>query len=158
MIRPSKFSDIPRIVDLLVEMHGASKYAGKVDVDRRAAHALLQQCVTRNGGLHEGGALVNVVEHKGTVEGFMVGMLDRVYHIGAKLSAKDVYLYVTPAASKLDARRLIKAYVRWAVENPKVFEINLSWTDTMEDAEKIGDLYNALGFRKCGEIFERLAA
>lgn len=155
MIRAAKFSDIPRIVDLLHEMHAASKYAGKVDVSRKAAHALMQQCVTRHGGLHEGGALVMVAEHDGQVEGFIVGMLDRVYHIGDRLASNDVYLYVTEAASKLDVRRLLDAYVEWAAGNPKVFEIRLSWTDTMEGAEKIGDLYKKMGFRRCGAIYER---
>jgi len=155
MIRAAKFSDIPRMVDLLHEMHAASKYAGKVDVSRKAAHALMQQCVTRHGGQHEGGALVMVAEHDGQVEGFIVGMLDRVYHIGDRLASNDVYLYVTDAASKLDVRRLLDAYVEWASGNPKVFEIRLSWTDTMEGAEKIGDLYEKMGFRRCGAIYER---
>lgn len=155
MIRGARFSDVPRIVDLLCEMHLASKYAGKVDVSRKAAHALIQQCVTRHGGLHEGGALVVVAEHDGTVEGFMVGMLDRVYHIGDRLAANDVFLHVTDKASKLDVGRLFKEYMSWAASNPKVHEIRASWTDTMEGASDIGKLYECNGFRQCGAIYEK---
>lgn len=155
MIRPAKFVDIPRLVDLLCEMHGASKYAGTVDVDRKAAHTLMQQCVTRHGGKHEGAALVMVAEHEGQIEGFVVGLLDRVYHIGTKLAANDVYLHVTEKGRPRDVRRLLDAYVAWAAENPKVAEIRLSWTDTMEGAEKIDGLYKRMGFRRCGAIYER---
>jgi RimJ/RimL family protein N-acetyltransferase len=155
MIRPAKFVDIPRLVDLLCEMHAESRYAGKVEISRKAAHTLLQQCVTRHGGQHEGGALVMVAEHEGSVEGFMVGMLDRIYHVGDMLAAIDVYLYATAAAPKMTPRRLLDAYVAWASENPKVFEIRLSWTDTMEGAERIGAVYEKMGFRRCGAIYER---
>lgn len=158
MIRSAKFADIPQLVDLLCEMHLASKYAGKVGVSRKAAQALLQQCITRHGGQHEGGALVTVIEVAGEVQAFIVGMLDRVYHIGDRLAANDVYLYARPVAGVTAARRLLKAYVAWAEANPKVFEIRLSWTDTMEGADRIGDVYEKMGFRRCGAIYERVSA
>lgn len=155
MIRAATFSDIPRVVDLLVEMQAESKYAGRVDVSRKTAHALMQQCVRRHGGQHDGGSLVMVAEHGDQVEGFIVGLLDRVYHIGDRLAANDVFLHVTERAAKTDVRRLLDAYVKWASDNPKVEEIRLSWTDTMAGAEKIGDLYEKMGFRRCGAIYER---
>jgi hypothetical protein len=157
MIRPATFSDIPRLADLLEEMHAASKYAGRVNVDRRAACALLQQCVTRHNGKHEGGAFVMVTETAGQVEGFMVGLLDRVYHIGDKLAANDVFLHASTKASKSAARALFAAYVSWAAENPKVVEIRASWTDALPGAERIAFMYQKVGFRRCGEIFERAA-
>jgi RimJ/RimL family protein N-acetyltransferase len=157
MIRPATFSEIPRLVDLLEEMCAESKYAGRVNVDRRAAGALLQQCVTRHNGKHEGGAWVMVDDRDGIAEGFMVGLLDRVYHIGDKLSAKDIYLHATKRAGQASALRLFRSYVDWAASNPKVIEINGSWTDALPGAERIALVYQKLGFRKCGEIFERAA-
>lgn len=157
MVRAAKFGDIPRLTALVIEMHGASKYAGAVEVDEKHAKAMFMHMIQRHGGQHDGATLVNVVENRdGQVAGFMVGMLDRVYHIGTMLAAKDVFLYVQKGrAGALDAGRLIDAYVEWATGNAKVHEVNLSWTDTMPGAERVGALYEAKGFKRCGAIYER---
>ena len=64
----------------------------------------MQQCVTRHGGQHEGGALVMVAEHDGQVEGFIVGMLDRVYHIGDRLASLGVVVEVTEDGLKFEGK------------------------------------------------------
>lgn len=157
MIRPAKFVDIPRMVDLLCTAHAESKYAARMGVSRKAAHTLLQQAVQRHGGQHEGGTLVMVAEKGGEVEGLMVGTLNRVYFIGDKLEAQDVFLFVTPQADKRDASRLLDAYLEWADGNPKVdFEdVKLSHTDALPGAERVAKLYAKKGFRRCGAIYER---
>lgn len=156
-VRAAKFADIPRLTDLMIEIHAASKYAGKVDVDVKHTKAMFMAMIQRHGGKHDGATLVNVVENRdGAVAGFMVGLLDRVYHVGAMLAAKDAFLYVQRGrAGALDAARLIDAYVAWASENSKVYEINLSWTDTMPGADRVDSLYVAKGFTRCGAIYER---
>lgn len=157
MIRPARFADIPRLVDLLCMAHAASKYADRVGVSRKAAQALLQQAVQRHGGQHEGGSLVMVHERGGDLEGLFVGVLDRVYHIGDKLQANDMYLFVTPKAAKLAASRLLDAYVAWADGNPKVDreDVKLSFTNALPGAERVESLYEKKGFRRCGAIYER---
>jgi L-amino acid N-acyltransferase YncA len=158
MIRPAKYGDVPRIVDLLKEMHAASKYAGHVGVDHKSAHDLITQCVRRHAGQHEGATLVFVVERDGQVEGFMVGMLDRIYHIGDRLTANDLYLHTTKAAPPGSARGLFRRYMKWAADNPKVYEIASSWSDAIPGAQKVGRMYQALGFEKCGEMFIKRVA
>jgi hypothetical protein len=155
LIRAAKMVDIPRIVDLLVEMQTRSKYAGSVDVDVPHAKKVIGAFIQRAPGSHDGGTLVKVVEHKGIVEGFIVGILDRIYGIGDKLVANDVFLHCTTKAPPGSVLGLFRSYVRWAEENPKVVEIKASWIDTLSGAEKVAVMYERLGFKKVGEIFGR---
>lgn len=155
MIRAAKFFDAVRIVELMHELHAKSRYKTLDAVDDKAAHRLVTHAIHRHGHLHDGGALVMVSVRDQRVEGFIIGMLDRTYHIGKKLMAQDVFLYLSKKADAADAVRLVKAYIDWATNNPKVIEVKLSWTDALPDAERIEQLYERLGFRRCGAIWSR---
>lgn len=155
MIRPAKFIDTMRIVELMHEMHARSRYRDIDKVNDKVAHRLMAQCVQRHGHVHAGGTQVMVAVRDMKVEGFMVGMLDNLYNIGHKLMAQDLFLYCSDKADPLDFMRLLRHYVKWAGQNPKVVEIKLSWTDAVEGAEKLDAIYGSLGFRKCGGIYER---
>lgn len=155
MIRPAKFFDTIRIVELLEKAHAQSKYVGVAEFSHKAAHKLIHQCIHRHGHTHEGGALVMVAVRDQRVEGFMVGILDRVYHVTDKLAANDVFLYCSDKAHPADFIKLFDAYVSWASNNPKVVEIKASWTDVLPDAERVSALYERKGFRRCGGIYER---
>lgn len=156
MIRPAKFVDTMRIVELMHEMHGKSRYRDIDKVNEKHAHRLIAQCIQRHGHAHAGGALVLVAVRDMKVEGFFVGMLDHLYHLGSKLMAQDVFLYTSAKADPLDFMRMLRAYVKWAEANPKVAEIKLSHTDAIEGADKLDMIYEGLGFRRCGHIFERV--
>lgn len=156
MIRPAKFVDIMVLVDLMEEMHAVSRFAGKVGVDRKAAQSLMQQAIQRNGGTNDGGAFVAVAEQDGKIEGFIVGALGRLYLIGDRLEASDLFLYVTPRAGKLDARRLFRAYLDWGWTNPRVYRVLASHTDAvLGDDERVGMMYQGEGFHRIGAIYER---
>lgn len=154
MIRAAKFVDIPRIVELLEEMCAGSKYQGRAEVSPKAARALMQQCIQRHGGAHEGASFVAVAIRDQKVEGFVVGILDRVYHVTDKLAANDVFLYCSDKAASGDFLSLLKAYRDWAVANPKVIEVRTSWTNAMATGERMGPVYDRMGFSKVGEIYE----
>lgn len=156
MIRAAKFADIPRIVELMVEMQSASKYRDVSEVDVKVAHQLVAHCIQRNGHTTDGGALVQVVDVAGQVEGFMMGVLGRVYHIGKKLNADDAFLHCTKRAPKTAMKRLFKAYMDWATSNPRVATIKASWTDALPGAARMGAFYKGQGFERVGEIFERV--
>jgi hypothetical protein len=159
MLRPATLSDLPRLYELILAMHAGSKYAEReIDVDEATAKSILRDGVMRNGGQHNGATLLNVVERDGLVEGFMLGILQRVYSIGNRLEAQDFWLYCTPHAPNGSVPRLLDAYVEWADSNPKVAEITLSWTDAMKvDGGKLGRLYHRKRFRLCGEIWKRVS-
>lgn len=154
MIRDARFQDIPDIKRMLHEMHRHGKYASRVEIDDKAADALLMGAVAGQGQRGPQSSLVKVSEHDGKLTGFMVGVLDRVYHIGKLLTANDVFLHCRKSAHPADAIRLIDAYIDWARSNPKVIEIMLSWADTLPGAERIARVYQRKGFVKIGEMFE----
>lgn len=156
MIRDATFGDMPRIRDLFYQMHEVSVYAEEIGIDEPALRSLIMDCVRGNGGKHAGGTIFLVSEEDGVIQGFMIGMLDRIYHYGNRLRATDFFLYCTPEAQTRASSKMIDRFIAWAVENPKVFEIILSWTDAIsEDAQKIERLYLRKGFRNCGGIWMR---
>lgn len=156
-MRLARTTDVFGMVDLLVEQHARSIYFGSVKVDPVFARRLLAQAIQRNGGKTDGSTFVAVIDNEaGEIEAFIVGVLSRVYHIGNKLCAQDMFLVATDGAPPLASRRLLAAYIEWARGNPGVHEINLSHTDALPEGERMGPLYERMGFQRCGGIYRRL--
>lgn len=153
-LRLAKPHDIGRILDLLEETHQNSRYA-ELDIDRACARSLVTQAIQRNFGQHDGGCIVIVEVVDNRVEAFILGTLNRVYLISTALSAKDVFLVASEKASKLAARKLLGGYIEWATRNPKVYEIELSHTDITPTSERIGDVYERMGFEPFGKVYRR---
>lgn len=155
MIRAARFMDVIRLAELLAQSHEATRYAD-LAFDAAAARKLLAQFVQRHGGTHDGATCLFVLENgEGVICGFVAGAMDRVYHVGEKLAANDVFLIAAPDAPPTTARRLLAAYIDWAQRAPDCVEIRLSWTDALPTGERMGPIYQRMGFRKCGEIYER---
>lgn len=158
MLRPARSIDIPAMTALLVQSYGQSKYAGVLDIDVDYTKRMLAQFVQRNGGTHDGATLLVVVDNgEGVIQGLVAGMLDRVYHVGAKLAANDVFLVAADDAPPMTVQRLLNAYLTWASNVPDCVEIRLSWTDIHPTGERMAALYERAGFRRAGEIWERTA-
>ncbi len=159
MIRAATLSDLPRLFALVEEMHEGSYYAAQhVDIDDATVKSILRDGAMRSGRDHLGATLLNVVEKNGVVEGFLLGILQRVYTIGNRLEAQDYLFYCSPRAPATGASRLIDAYLEWGLANPRVHEVKVSWTDVMGvDGAKLGKLYQRKGFERCGEIYKRAA-
>jgi len=155
MIRDARFQDIAEIVKMVHEMHAASKYAGRVAIHDETLKEILMAAVQGQRRPGPQGSFIAVAEHDGHLTGFMAGVLDRVYHIGTKLTANDLFLHCRESAQPTDAVRLIDAYIAWATANPRVIEIMLSWADTLPGAERIAAVYGRKGFSKVGEMWER---
>ena len=157
MIRRAHTSDIPRLVELVTEMHGESEFAARgVPLSLPLVRSFVFRGIRNHGGKHEGSTLFNVIEFRGQVEAFMLGLLQPVYCVCDGLESQDFWLYASRRAPKLSAARLVDAYLEWAVGNPRVVDIGLSWTDVVGvDGRKIAKLYERKGFRKRGEIFVR---
>lgn len=159
MLRPATMSDLPRLFELVTQMHLASKYADRdIGVDEPTARSILLDGVRRNGGQYIGGTLFNVFDVDGVPEAFMLGILQRVYSIGNRMEAQDFWLFSTPKAPATAILKLADAYIKWAENNPKVAEICLSWTDALKGSgESLGRMYKRKGFERCGEIYKRFS-
>ena len=155
MVRNAKFGDIPRLTELLEQGHRRSKYRDRASVDIKETKLLLVQAIQRHGLTTAGGSCVFVSEHDGAVDGFIAGLLDRVYHIGNKLSASDFFFYVAPGGSPTSAGSLADAYIDWALGIEAVIVIQLAATDIIQNYERAAALYRRKGFIQTGVIYER---
>lgn len=155
-VRPARFVDVLAMVSLLEEHYPSTRYAGIVDLDADYARKLLAQIVQRHGGQHAGATCCFVYERAGAVVGFLAGQLDRVYGVGTKLSAHDIFL-VAAKDSHAVSLPLIKAYRDWAFASPKIFEIYLTCSDVLPDGHRIASLYEKLGFTRSGAAWRMTA-
>lgn len=157
MIRPAAPSDLTRLFALVMELYRRSEFPERgCQVNEALVRSVLMDGVRRHGSQHAGSTLLNVVEFRGTVEGFMMGLLQPLYAIGVDLEAQDFWLFCTDKAPKIATGLLIDAYVAWAESNAKVKDILLSWTDAAGvDGQRLARVYQRKGFRRRGEIFVR---
>lgn len=155
-IRPARMIEAFALVELLREQYVRSRYVGVTELDPTFARRLLAQAIQRHGQTTDGGTLVNVIEGEdGAIAAFMVGVLNRIYHVGTDLCAQDMFLVAGEGAPALAAPKLLSAYIQWAGGNPRVREINLSHTDALPEGERMGPLYERIGFTRCGGIYRR---
>lgn len=158
MIRAATLGDLPRLNELVHEMHDRSIYRD-IPLQESTVRSLLMDGVRRHGGAHAGSTLLNVVEFRGQIEGMMFGILQPLYLICSALEAFDLWLYCSKRAPALGAAMLVDAYAKWASGNPKVHEVKLSWTDALQTSgDKLTRLYRRKGFERIGEIYRRAGA
>ena len=126
--------------------------------DRREAHKgpdrLLDQ---RHGALSDGGTLVLVSECEGVIKGFVIGILDRVYHIGTKLMATDLFTFNSPDGDPRDGLRLIDGLIAWAESN-HVIEIKLGAVDAVGDFERTAKVFRRRGLKQSGVIYQGVSS
>jgi len=153
MIRAARFSDIPAMSKLLVSTHARSKYAGRTELCAKAVEETLMAMIAGQNQHGVGATHVSVCERDGEVVGFMAGMLGRVYNICEKLVASDVFL-INEGNNSADTVRMIDAYIAWASANPKVIEIELSWSTAVRGGQRMASIYRRKGLRLSGEQWE----
>lgn len=153
MIRKATYQDAPAIMAMVREQHSRSKYAERCRIAEPALQHLVSALIAQQGQIGPQGSCVFVAENTGEPVAFIAGVLDRVYSIGAKLKAQDLF-FVNERGTVGDTMRLLDAYVGWARAIRAVLEISVSWTDTLPGAERVAKLYARKGFVKSGEVFE----
>ena len=121
----------------------------------KVAKSLLVNSIQRHGAVGVGGTCVFVSENDGAIDGVIVGVLDRVYHVFDKLSATDLAFYVAPGGSPSSAGALFDAFFEWAEGIEGVIEVQIGATDMIQDYERTAALYRRKGFTQTGVIYER---
>ena len=154
MIRAARHIDAPEIEAMVQEMFIASKYLGRGEISPKVLSETVLGMIAGQGQPGPGGSIVSLAEEDGKIIGFMVGMLSRVYFVGNRLEAQDVFLYVRPGSGPGAVLALIDSYVAWAKANRRVIEIKLSWNDALPGAKAIAALYRRKGLSHTGEIYE----
>ncbi|CAO3403518.1 hypothetical protein [Azospirillum palustre] len=151
MIRPAKFADILRLADLAVEMHQRSVYADRATLEIARFKKLCIPAIQNHGK----GACLYVADTGGRVDGFIVGVIDRLYGISSEFYATDLFFYVSPTADARAASGLADAFLRWAEGAPGVIEVRPGISGAMEGWERAGKLWERKGLRLDGAMYVR---
>lgn len=146
MVRPARFGDIPRLVEIVEATHARSEYA-HVELDGKALRSMLMQLVQRAPRF----ACLFVFERDGEVLGFVAGIVDRLYGISVAPIAQDLLLQVDERAPARAAGALVDAYTVWGREIPGVIEVQLGASSA--GWQRVGKLYGRKGYRQTGGIY-----
>ena len=143
MIRPALYADIPTICALMIEGHKVSKYKDYPLDTKRKFRTLLMESI------RSGNSCVFVAERQGVVVGFLVGMVDDLYHILNVKYATDLFFFALYEGSAL-----LDAFIEWAKIQPGVVRIRLGATDVVEDYNRVAKLYDRKGLTQEGALYE----
>lgn len=155
-VRPAKTADVVALMDLIQTALEKSAYAGRGDLDRDYAGAVLRRSMHFNGKSAAGATLILVSEKDGNIEGYFFGILDRVYQFGKPLAAHEVHFYLTDKADARDAIRILDAFEAWADGNDKVIEKRIGASNFMGETDpRFAALLERKGFTKGATVYTK---
>lgn len=157
MIRVAKHADQKRMVEVLEDGYLASHYAQSHpdSFDRQHANRLLAQAIQRHGGKAAGATWVAVAETDGVVQGLILGVMERAYHVGTHLEASDMFWYATKAVHPLDPLKLLDSMIAWAKSSPRCGQVRCGATGIIGDFERLSPVFARRGFERYGAIWRR---
>jgi hypothetical protein len=151
MIRDATFADIPSMRRVLFWCAERSVYVGKCGFDEGEATRLLVHAIQNHGTT----SFVQVAEADGSVEALIVGIKARLYHIGTRNLASDLFWVATDAVGPRDPRRLMKSFIAWAKTQQDVVEIRCGTTAVINKPEEAGRILESLGMSRYGLIYRQ---
>lgn len=146
MIRAAAASDLPRLVELGAQMHAESPRYSRLAFDRARTAVTLAQLLESDDGF------LYVAEHDGLVVGGLAGIASAHWCSHEKV-ATDLALFVEPAhRGGLEALRLVRTFIAWAgTRGARIVQLGVT---TGIHVEQTARLYERIGLRQCGLIFE----
>lgn len=153
MIRPAKFEDIKRVVELLQLLHSRSIYASLGTVSAPAARALVEEMGARMEAKGEARTLFMVATNKGVVQGFLIAVLQPVYHIADRIEGTDVFTVMNEGgADPSDFVKLIVEFKRWCLVRG-CLQVRAGISDIMGgEWRRLVPVYEQLGFKQSGAM------
>ena len=112
-IRAARFTDIPRIVEIMEDAHERSRDVARTTFDEVDAKQLLLRSIQRHGHMNYMGSLVMVCEYNGIVRGFIIGIIDLVLPGLKEYKVTDLLFLVGQGAAPGDARDMVQAVIEW---------------------------------------------
>lgn len=153
MIRAATKDDIEEIEGLIRRQYQTSSYVGTgCEISDKVMRETLSALIAMQKHPSVGGTHVIVAVRDKKVVGFLAAVLQRVYFIGNKLEAGDVFFVNEGQIG--DTMAMVESYLAWGRGNRKVLDMKLSWTDAIPGAEKVTKLFQRKGFTKTGEVWK----
>lgn len=155
VIRNAKYADIHAMTQFLQSCYARSHYAkdGVVKVDVDETKRLLGAGLGRHGHKGIGSCWLQVVDNNGAIDGLMYGTLVRVYSIGDRLMATDLFWAVNEHAAALDAVALMKNMIDWARSCPLCVEVHVAASAVIQtDTTATNRLLRSMGMKDYGAI------
>lgn len=156
MIRDAKAADIISIIALLQIAFSKSHYSasGICQIDVAETKRLLLNAIMRHGGRNGGSCFLQVAENDGRITGMILGTLQRVYGIGNRLLATDMFWISLDDGGPLDGVILMRNMISWAWASPAVVEIRCGATAAIsDDPERAGGLLKTLGMTEYANLY-----
>jgi len=155
MIRPAKFADIPRLVDLGRACMAAGRYKG-TDLNTEAAKSLLLGAIASHKETPEIGSVPVFVSEHGDLTGMIIGSFQPAYLVLDEMVVSDLLWWVDrETAAPRDGIELLNALHEWAdrFERPvrRVHTIN----DAVMNAQVLRRMFLRMGYRESGYVFEK---
>lgn len=154
MVREAKFADIPVLLALLEEGHKIGKYKD-YNIDISTAKQVFMGVLQRTTVKGEGGTCAFVYDDDG-VQGFIIGITERIYHIAKEFMATDIFFYIAKEYNDpLAFRMLLKSFEEWAWSIPRVKKIDLGITNIIGDPHRLAIIYRRFGYVDSGLMVEK---
>ena len=142
MIRKAEFRDIPGMLALAKRGHAKSEYA-RLEFDEAGARLLGAQCISGKS------LCAFVAESDGQIVGLLLGSEESFGYLKARF-ATDLAFYCEHPGKGM---RLMKRFLKWALEERKVDQVLLNVSFGGKSAEAAPSLYKRIGFRHVGGMF-----
>ena len=157
MIRPAKAVDRDEVIGLLRDGYKRSRYADVAGICEKEAQRAVLGLIFKHGITAIDGTHCMVTEENGKLTGLHFAMKQRVYIIGDKYQASEIWFYVKEHASPFAAPALLRSFVEWAESDKRIIEISPACTDVIGDWNIAARMYEKAGFVQSGAIFRRAA-
>lgn len=151
--RAGRATDAPELAELVTTRLPDTRFKGLTEVHPDVARKLFAQAAFRHGHTKDGATWLQVAESERGIEAFILAGLSRIYLVGTKLCAQDMFLLGRKDCSPLALDHLIAGYVDWASGCPDVVDIHLSWSDALDTGSRFGSVFQRKGFVLCGENY-----
>lgn len=154
MVRDAEFSDAKMIMELLYEGHRNSKLRD-FRIDMNVARQTILSALQRSKVKGDGGMCVFVWDDYG-VQGVIIGVMERIYHIAKEFRTTDIFFYISRSyKDPMAFRSLLKAFEDWSWSNSRVKKIDLGVTDLFGDPRRLSRIYERFGYNESGVMLEK---
>lgn len=149
-------TDIPRICEILEEMHGKTAYAeAGYNIDKDRMKSVLMMAIQSHMFKPFGEYFAEVSENKGVVEGFIIGASVPVYLIGEKHQVSDLFWIATDNVKPNEPYKLVKNLIKWGEAKPDVIEVRCGATPIVQNPDGAGKMLMRLGLKPYGEFYRK---